>query len=347
MKNKFIYLCIIFFTVCLFACKKPISENKYTQKNIQQLSFTKKNSSNEAYKLSDAPESIPYYLIDGRLKFNSEDDFNNFMNYIEEDEIESWERNIGFQSYFTYVPEVEGDIKGNILLAILNNKGMVQVNKYIFKLIPSSRKVLVMSDDNLSYLYELEEATAGNSKIQEFSFDDEVFGILEEQGGVNVNNPVSAEKSICRDRYASPNVLNPKATYFENASYWRPGDASIHDIEFTGVVQYYKFGISVQLLCNFGNYNRTLALTRRSTSENPELSTKKTIYHAVFSYTPRCRATVSNDVFVEFTNKKHGFYYAYRSTRDCAHYNLTCTFSFQSTYTLLWHRDMHKLTISN
>lgn len=339
MEKKIYYLSLLFLSVLLITCTKKTSETKYIQKELKTFTFYKKNNLNQAHKLSDAPESITYSMIDGRLKFDNEDDFNLFINYLEEDDIVGWESSIDFHSLYSTLLEDEK----YTVYATLNRNGIVQVGHYIFKLIPASRKVLVLSDAAIDHLYELEGATDGNSLIQAFSFDDEVFGKLEEQGGV-IPSGATEEKSICRDRYANENSKTLSISYIEPGYYFRSDDATMHLIEFRGTLEYKKIGIAVQLICKYSNTNKTIESSRRA-FESASLKTKNTLFHLVYKYTPRCRNTVSNEVDIIISDKKNGSYNVYSNTRDCKNYSLSSIFSFQSYYTLIWRRDVFSLNI--
>jgi len=339
MKNKFFYLGLFALSLIFCTCNKNTKTSKYIQKQTATFSISKKNSSKQAYKLSDAPETIVYSLLDGRLKFETEEDFNYFINYLEEDEITTWESSIGFYSLYNTLPDEE---KYSVY-ATLNTHGIIQVGHYLFKLIPEYKKVLVMSDVNIAHLYELELASEGSDLIQAFSFNEEVFGKLEEQEGVYPTG-VNIEKAICRDRYAREDMKHGTFNYTEAGSYFRSGDATMHTIEFMGLVEYKKMGIAVQLVCKYTNNNKTIESSRRP-FESASLKTQKTLFHLVFKYSPRCRSNVSNEIDVIYSDKKNGVYNVYSSTRDCKNYSLTSTFSFQSYYTSIWRREVFTINI--
>ncbi len=322
MKKNIFYLGIIALTFYLSACKKIGMDEKYQQKNIKELIYTPSKKVGQSNKLDEAPKPIHYSLIDGRLAFESEEDFNTIVTYIEEEEIIDWQNSIGFHSLYTENATETEALGDNQVAAVLNNKGIIQVQNYIFKLIPTTRTVLVMSKDNIASLPILEAASEGSSIIQSFSFDDEVFSILEEQGGVSPENPDDAAKSICRDRRANEKDDPYSFPYF----YGR--DNYVYRMN----VEYKKIGISVKLYSHYENYWPTSPSGGNILGQNLSyfLRTAESTFDIEYFYTPRCRPSVNGTLHFTVTNKKKYDVITYRDTRDCKNYKLITTFSFKT-----------------
>jgi hypothetical protein len=142
-----------------------------------------------------------------------------------------------------------------------------------------------MSKDNIASLPLLEAASDGSSIIQSFSFDDEVFSILEEQGGVSPENPDDAAKAICRDRRANEKDDPYSFPYF----YGR--DNYVYRMN----VKYKKIGISVKLYSRYENYWPTSPSGGNILGQNLSyfLRTAESTFDIEYYYTPRCRPSVN------------------------------------------------------
>jgi hypothetical protein len=319
----------------LITCNKVDTTNPYVQKSVKSLTFTKQKKNDQANKLAEAPVNINYFLIDGRLKFTTEEDFNNFVTYIEDDEIEDWQTSIGFSSYYSTNEQGSEALDDDKVAATLNKYGVIEIDNYLIKLIPTTKTVLVMSKDNIADLHVLESATDGNTIIQKFTFDDEVFGILEEQGGVNTDNSI-AKRSSCRDRYANENENH------YNHAYARTSSGSINT-RYDMKVEYKKIGISVKLYSRFANVCTAGCQTDFNLDGNQQsrfyIKTSESFFYVKYSYTPRCRSTSSGISIASVTNRKYYDYETCRSTRDCKNYSLTTTFSWRTDSGVLYSGD--------
>ena len=298
-------------------------EQGYVQKNIKKLTFTPKAKEGNSYKLADAPTPINYSLIDGRLVFESEEDWNTFVTYIDVDEVESWQNGIGFASMYTANTAAAEALDDNPVAATLNANGVVQIGKYIIKMIPNAQKVLVMDKSNLAMLHDLENAIAGNAIIQEFTFSDVVFEQLEEQGGVN-GAAVSEEKRICRDRYA-----------IENRNYFPYRySSSGQTYEYRIFVEYKKIGISVKLYSHFANAWPSSPGGANVLGNQIQYykKTNESTFATSFMYTPRCKPTVRGFLVFSIRNRTSYELVTYRGSRDCKEYLLTTTFSWTDSH---------------
>ena len=192
------YCIVILLTIT--GCKKEIT----TPHQVKNLTFKPLHSSKT--------DEIEYQLIDGRLKFYSEDDFNAVLLGLDElTDLNQWETSIGFNSWrAAYSMEealeeaLENEVELNLedlqLATLLNSDGIIQVDSFIIKLIPTSRKAIVLDEVNIASLPLLKTATKGDDiTLFEYSFDDDVFADL----AANPTPATRAQRSNgCSDRIA-------------------------------------------------------------------------------------------------------------------------------------------------
>ena len=143
--------------------------------------------------------TVDVALQNGRLIFDSEEEFERGMNDLEDLNVTDWNDSIGFFSLWkqfntVHTPEEieEMDslpIDDEALMAVLNPCGIVQINPWIFKLNSESRRVYVLPAAQNQKISLLCSGAPSDPDILDYSFDDDVFGILENGGVVNPESP--------------------------------------------------------------------------------------------------------------------------------------------------------------
>jgi hypothetical protein len=201
------FLFVLIFIISIFSCRKDIQKS-YVEKSIKKLTYTSKKTNESNKTISQ----INYELVDGRLKFENKEDFNDMLIGLDNEVLDDWEGSIGFTSYRTSTnmeealddaleSETELNLSDRQLASVLNGNGIIQVSPFIFKLIPETRTVLVLDEVNISNLSLLQTSTTANNDafIFEYSFDEDVFDELEAQP--DPSSRTSARQG-CNDKYA-------------------------------------------------------------------------------------------------------------------------------------------------
>ncbi len=173
MKKTIIILSVLF---CCLSCSKKEATVSPLTTNIPS---TNSNARGEAPTLTG-----------GRWIFSSEQHFEDYIKYLDGIDVDQWEADNQFVSYRTnYLSglsesEIENltemPIDDASLATVLNTNGIVQVTPWIFKLNPSNRIVYALHTNYISDIAQLNSAIPVGEHIREFSFDDEVFEMIEE-----------------------------------------------------------------------------------------------------------------------------------------------------------------------
>ncbi|TAK44505.1 MAG: hypothetical protein EPO28_04835 [Saprospiraceae bacterium] len=186
-------LAIVFF---IAVCISIFSSCKKESENIPETPSTESNSENASETMDASITtrslglSVDVSLQDGRLIFDSEADFENGMVELKELNTLDWNNSINFNSFWeqfnTLHTQAEMDemdelpiMDDEALLAVLNPNGIVQVNPWIFKLNGANRIVYVLPVSKINKINILNNEVPVDPDILTFSFDDDVFYILE------------------------------------------------------------------------------------------------------------------------------------------------------------------------
>jgi len=250
---------------------------------------------------SSSAGPIEISIENGRIVIDNEDEYNILLSHIEQllrqrgsteqnpitrnDVLNNWESEIDFTSYRSDFirknstnPSTfdidELPIPDEILSTILNPNRIFQVSPWIFKLEPSSEKVFVLNidDENLLPLLVENNEFSNYPEIQEYSYDDDVFEILSNEGEVH-------GWFGCGENNA-PGKIDP-----EGNSHCNLPDP-YGDLEWELIVKYDRFGIKEHLFVRFKHKDSNIWNNSDGTWYDLD-------YHG--NYKPRCRDLVEFD----------------------------------------------------
>jgi len=280
-------------------------------------------------------------IINNRIAFDDKEHFNSvnwhllgltspqsttFEDYLTPSEIlDDWESDIEYTSYRREYIESTGSnskdfdidnlsIPEPVLATLVNPQKIVQVGPWIFKLETNSRQVFALNTENIHLLPVLEDNNEFEDypQIRVFSFEDDVFESLENEGEEQFNWP-------CLQRYASNNH-DPT----DEDPYCKNEDT---EYKFEFEVRYSRWGIIENL---FGRLkHRDDQPWRGGTGD-------MTFYDLAFtgSYTPRCEDTVgfnrdfttlctnTNDISLPFLGGRNAMYPIYSESKALSAYFL-------------------------
>lgn len=255
MKN--LIIAVITATVFLCSCSKDndsilnaSNNGTYSLQSQGQIEVITSN------KLGSS--KVNYEIKDGRIILSSSDDFEDFLHILSTHNLDEWEQSIQFKSYrtakqlderikqqdFTDVRFVFDDLE---LASVLNAQGIIQINPYLIKLDPHQQKVFVLDIREESEYEQLISATQATIKIKEFSFQDDVWFLLEnglnsEQGN---ENATPSYNKRCRElKSKNKNAKDLAAICDCGSTFWQ--QVSIY-------VWYNKFGIWETVKAQFAN----------------------------------------------------------------------------------------------
>ncbi len=170
-----IALCMTIISVFFVSCKKKLKEDEL------QTHYTSKKSNARV----DA--------IDGRLVFDTVEEYDSILNYLtsldtdslEEfiENLDGWESGFAYTSLRTVKRNDTADLPENdlVLGTILNNRSIVEIEGYIFKVLTNDTFVYSLCVDSMTasdYNYLIEGNYAASQRIQQHSKNDNVFEVL-------------------------------------------------------------------------------------------------------------------------------------------------------------------------
>ncbi len=205
-----------------------------------------------------ANDKVSYEVKEGRIILANSDDFEDFLHILSTHNLDDWEQSISYQSYRTskHLEELvrQRDYESNTfifddleLASLLNTDGVVQINPYLIKLDPVQQKVFVLDIQEVNDYPFLFNATQATNTIQEFSFDDDVWYLLEnnlssEQGS---NEDIYTSAKICKElKSKNKGVTDYATTCHCGVTFWQQALIS---------VWYNKFGIWETVKAQFAN----------------------------------------------------------------------------------------------
>jgi hypothetical protein len=131
------------------------------------------------------------------------------------------------------------------LLSVLDKNGIVQVNPWIIRLVPATKRVYVTHARNLSTVNMLASDLSGVSNVEEYGFDDPVFELLNDS-----QETVSAKKKSkpCAASY-SDWTDNGWVEYCNTSTKKR---------KYYGKIEYSKAGIKEKMWIEFYHREKTI-----------------------------------------------------------------------------------------
>lgn len=219
---------------CFFSCSKESDLQKSDAQNISLRTNSQKNSTEN--------ELVNFKIIEDRLAFQDSEDFAKVMWHLDSHSLEEWEESLNFVSFRKQL-ELSSQAKETFdlqLASLLNRKGIIQINPYLFKFIPENRKLLILNTKDLAHLEEFEVARSANTFIEEFSFDDDVWTLLESK-----LKSIDQIKALCTEPRAKNKTVIQEALSNDISSYiWHKARLYL---------QYNRFGIWEKVKCVFTN----------------------------------------------------------------------------------------------
>jgi len=184
MKKRIIYVTsiILFLGIGIVGCKKELS-TKVSEEN--EKSFRMKKTTSNLYSVHN-----------NMLVINSVEDFDDLIDLANE---KLYQQLIDLD-YVAYQETVIDDslnvIDDAFLSAVLNKDFVVQIGNYIYRINKPSEKVYALHKDHYDNYSDLISENIGNSKIFQFSTEDDVFDMLSERKEKNKDD--GDEKAISR-----------------------------------------------------------------------------------------------------------------------------------------------------
>lgn len=180
-KHSFYSICLcIYFLPTFFSCNKEeqiiISPQKDVEVN-ENVSYNYRSNSNPT-------------ITNGRLVFENESHFNSTLQELDETDRNEWESNLGFISARSiYLSELNEDELSDLtelpiddasLMSVLNQFNIIQVGAWVFKLNAEEKNVYALNSNHQDKIKLLEaNSPERNEDIHVFSFDDDIFELLE------------------------------------------------------------------------------------------------------------------------------------------------------------------------
>ncbi len=175
MKKIYSYFLVVILLIVVGSCKKKLAEqNGYGENNI-------KNNSRIT-------------TTDGRLVFETTEEFDSVVNvlsamYIDSlplaiiDSLVNWEYQYSYTSLRRYVNNDSTLLPGKdfILGTLLNNRSIIQIQGYIFKILHDDTLLYSLNADSMSasdYTSLIEGNYASSQRIMQHSYNEDVFETL-------------------------------------------------------------------------------------------------------------------------------------------------------------------------
>ncbi len=127
-------------------------------------------------------KNIAFSIVDNRLGFENEEEFQkciNLLSQMGDENFELFEEEIGFISYrqkFVNTNDWDNNLKDLLLATLINPEKTIQVGDYLFQLDFTSSTVNVFAIEEGSC--DLKSSLITKGKFESFSFYDDVFGLL-------------------------------------------------------------------------------------------------------------------------------------------------------------------------
>ena len=250
----------------------------------------------------------------GIMTFQSEEHFGTYLSRLAEksgEELTQWEESKGFRSSRTkfnnsLTPEQQtADIEeplNRVLATVLNEKNIVRVNPWFFKLNPTTKKVYALSVSYANEISLLDSDAPSDSRIGVFNFDDDVFDVLDE-----------SPRGGCDEECAKGTNVGPKTA----SSYYCTGGSSalapqVGDLWRHVRIKYDNAGIYESLYMRFQhkrvNENRILVWQNCSLVESSYIAT----------FAKRCKPVekINKQVFLNAANTAYAGIHTGTSTDD-------------------------------
>ncbi|MCB0509341.1 MAG: hypothetical protein H6579_06495 [Chitinophagales bacterium] len=268
-QNSILLILFFFFLSC---SKDPLIEESKSR-DFYLRTNSQKDAKQEAL--------IHIEIIDDRLVFQNSDDFAQAMWYLETHNLEEWRKSISIK---TYPPKEEQGLYAietfdPQLSSLLNTKGIVQINPYLFKFLPEEEKILVIDTQFLHHYLDFEMANSSTAYIQEFYFDEDVWNLLEEQNG-----DLASTKALCKEARAKNKTVSQEALSNNISPYvWHK--ARIY-------LLYNRFGIWEKVKCVFTNQRHDIFTN--STFIPAQVSSWELSYH----FDERCGEVIDGSLSI-------------------------------------------------
>lgn len=245
MKNYFIpsrWAAMLFISIFFYSCSEEISENAV---------IDKPGSRTEG--VTSLADHV--FLENGYVRFASTEDFESFLgeenmekknlllNRVQEAPFTSW-RKYFLENEQTLAPNGRTDaddelLEDEYLASLMNEDGILQIGKYLFKIDINQALVFALAEENKSSYQDLVAANGGNEDIMIFSTTDEVLTSLEEGSTGTIENG-RIQGLFCKESKADSRN-DPENVYY--------GD----DYRMVCAVDYFAAGVYFKLRAKVNN----------------------------------------------------------------------------------------------
>lgn len=164
-------------------------------------------------------------LTNGRWVFESEQAFEDYIQYLDNTDLDAWETSKNFYSFRkNFLDGLSEEDRGNLtelpidddqLLTLVNTDGMIEVSPWIFKFNTVTKKIYALHTNFISDIDLLSSEAPQGTHIRTFDFEDDVFEALEDypNGRINVTcalADVNGTGSNAKGTWDSPYCSNYK-----------------------------------------------------------------------------------------------------------------------------------------
>ncbi len=190
-KTFFRLLSVILVIFCLYSCNKQVKNE-----DLPPLGNSIKNSI--------VKRQGQTYFDGSKIVFQDPETFEQEMNTIEtEQDAEMFEHKFSYytsyRSKYYQINQKQDTLIDEALSSVLNSDGVVQIGDWVFKLDMPNEKVYVIGNTDTDGNYQdLVSGNTQNSKILEFSTDDNVIDLLKEGVKTQSDNRVKFWGWFCR-----------------------------------------------------------------------------------------------------------------------------------------------------
>lgn len=264
----------------------------------------------------DGISQVSYEVKDGRLILANSDDFEDFLHILSTHNLDEWEQSIAFKSYrsatnlaeeiashdYSSTDFVFDDLE---LASILNTDGVVQINPYLIKLDPKQQKVYVLDIQEVNEYENLYAANQATNTIQEFSFADDVWYLLENGLPSEQLSSASTASSLkrCNELKSKNKSVSDQATTCNcGTTFWQ--QVSIY-------VWYNKFGIWETVKAQFANNHYDVYMLYNAYFQNANIQSGYVNYYL----DERCGPNVSGTYPLPLGLEKNRIYVIRKSKK--------------------------------
>lgn len=280
---------------------------------------------------SEAEASKKLNLLEGTLKFETFDDYDDFFHNPESFELPKFEN--AKMVYFGGSGRIQEnlrinedaneffeDLEDTQLFKILDQDFMVIIGDYLFSLDFNNEIVGVTEDFTLKS--QMANKDFDNSNIMLFKFDEDILDILESDSNGSINSKLMI---FCNDRRAGGNMEKEKFYEYSDFDNW-------NEVEYRVKVKhgYQKAGIYFSLMTQIKHMSRPVGSTFW-TSSNTYLRLDKRYSR----YKPRCRSEEfgpTSPITMAWDNKINNR--PYESSRGLARYEIRSEYIFEERSTI-------------